>query len=80
MNECVKQIVLNQNAINKLNEVLSNMDVIKNTQNLFIYCLENEIYVDKNFEINCFAYVLQTYLEKLKTDYANILKEENLIA
>lgn len=80
MNECVKQIVLNQNAINKLNEVLSNMDVIKNTQNLFIYCLENEIYVDKKFEINCFAHVLQTYLEKLKTDYANILKEENLIA
>lgn len=73
------QIVLDENIINKLNEYLGDLGILKSTYNLFLYCLENEIYVYTKSEIDSFAYILQLYIQKLKSDFANFLQEENLL-
>lgn len=55
MKEQEKQIILNEQAINELNEFLSDLGLLKSTYNLFTYCLEEEIYVESKSEIYCFA-------------------------
>lgn len=74
-----KEIILNENAINKLNEYFGDLGILKSTYNLFMYCLEEEIYVDTKSEIDSFAYVLQLYVQKLKSDFGNFLQDENLL-
>lgn len=74
-----KAVILNEKAINKLNEYLGDLGILKSTYNLFTYCLEEEIYVESKSEIDSFAYILQLYVQKLKSDFGNFLQEENLL-
>ena len=70
---------MNEKEISKLNEYLGDLGILKSTYNLFLYCLEEEIYVESKIEIDSFAYILQLYVQKLKSDFGNFLKEENLL-
>lgn len=73
------RIVLNENAIEKLNEFSYDISTLKQSFNLLLYCLEEEIYIDTPIEQISLCHVLYNYLETLKSNFTEFLQEENLL-
>lgn len=74
-----KQVILNENAIEKLNEFSSDITVLKQGFNLLLYCLANETYMDSPVEQVSFCYILYNYMQTLKSNFIDFLQEENII-
>lgn len=73
------QIVLNENAIEKLNEFSCDISTLKQSFNLLLYCLEEEIYIDTPIEQISLCYVLYNYMDTLKSNFTEFLQEQNLL-
>lgn len=73
------QIVLNENAVNKLNEISYDISTLKQSFNLLLYCLEEEIYIDTQIEQISLCHVLYNYMETLKSNFTEFLQEQNIL-
>lgn len=74
-----KEIILNENAIEKLNEFSYDISTLKQSFNLLLYCLEEEIYIDTPIEQISLCHVLYNYMETLKLNFTEFLKEQNIL-
>lgn len=78
MGENKKQIVLNENEINKLNEFLYCLITLKQTFSFILYCLEQKIYKNSKSELISSCYVINNYIKTIKSNFSEFLEEYNI--
>ena len=74
-----KQIILNESAINRLNEFSYDISTLKQSFNLLQYCLEEDAYIETPIEQISLCHALYNYVETLKSNFTEFLKEQNIL-
>lgn len=74
-----KQIILTEDAINRLNEFSYNISTLKQSFNLLQYCLEEDTYIETPIEQISLCRVLYNYIETLKSNFTEFLQEQNIL-
>lgn len=78
MKENTEQIVLSEKEINKLNEFLYRLITLKQSFSLILYCLEQKIYKNSKVELISSCYVINNYIETIKSNFSEFLEEYNI--
>ncbi len=78
MIEVKKQIILDSDGIEKLNDYSCDLGTFKRTYKLFLESYENEV-LGSEGEIICLLYVMYSYVEKLKNDIVNFLEDHKIL-
>lgn len=79
MKQKENKIVLNENAINKLNNFSYDISTLKQSFNLLQYCLEEDAYIETPIEQISLCHVLYNYMESLKSNFTEFLQEQNIL-
>lgn len=73
------QIVLNENAIEKLNEFSYDISTLKQSFNLLLHCLHEDVYIESPVEQISLCHVVSNYIETLKSNFTEFLQEQNIL-